>query len=94
MIHPMIIKQKGTKLCVQGKRLEELEKKLKSILWVNDGLYAMIPIERIKNTLNVLADRKKLDNNTPNCLEFTWVEAVPIPAESGQSMEKYNGGEK
>jgi len=90
MIHPMIFKQNGSILLINGPELVKLVKHARSILWHNKGLYAIVPIERVMNAVSVFKDRqycKKSSNIT-----FHWSEAVEIPEETGRAMEKYNGG--
>lgn len=97
MIRPIIFKEKTDTLIIKDKELKQLEKKPKQILWIRDGLYGMIPIERVKNALenrnaaNLLADLEVKNYISQPHVIFQWNETVEIPASTGQSMEKYNG---
>lgn len=96
MIHPLICKESGTRLCITGEQYKKLIKKPKAILWCRDGLYGMVPVEVVKNAIQLLHDA----NQARECadlklqqspLEFLWNETVEIPIETGSVMEKYNG---
>ena len=95
MIHPMILKESSTSLCITGDLYKKLMKKPKAILWCRDGMYGMLPIEVVKNAIQIVRD---VDNafgwskiSINHFLLFRWNETVEIPVSTGQSMEKYNG---
>jgi hypothetical protein len=93
MIHPLIIKESDTKLVIAGDEYEKLMKKPKAILWCRAGLYGMIPIEVVKNAIQLLRDFNKsyVEFIPRQFLEFSWSETVEVPPDTGRSMEKYNG---
>ena len=86
MIHPYMVKQSKGKLCITD---SEFEKNPRPILWCRDGLYAMLPIEVIRNEVAHQEDLRKMKINSP--LVFHWAAAVKIPYETGLAMEKVNG---
>ena len=91
MIHPVVQRENGDVLFIEGDVYECLKKKPRPILWVKQGIYGIIPVEVIRNEFQIRADREKLD---PQCwhlpLTFNWTEAQEIPQSTGQAMEKYN----
>ncbi|KKN77889.1 hypothetical protein LCGC14_0356260 [marine sediment metagenome] len=92
MIHPIVQREVGVILWIEGDVYECLKKKPRPILWVRKGIYGIIPVEVIRNEFQIRADREKLD---PECwhlpLGFKWAEAQEIPQSTGTSMEKYDG---
>lgn len=98
MIHPIIYKESSNTLTIKGDDLKRLKKKPKQILWVKDGIYGMIPIEVVRNTLTNLADsntqRKAMNWGVRLDLTFHWNETVEIPQSTGRVMEESNGGKK
>jgi len=91
MIHPMTIKQNSSILQISGPKLIELIEKPQPILWHNKGLYAVVPVERVRNAISVFKDQQHCKKS--GSITFHWSETVEIPKEAGQVMEKYNGGE-
>ena len=98
MIHPHIIHRTGSILKLSPTQVEKLQKDPRSILWINDGLYAIIPKEVVKNGLSemdlAVRSRELASNGThslPHALWFHWSQADEIPAEAGRAIEKYNG---
>lgn len=80
MIQPLVVEHRGTVLCL---RLKEP----RIILWINQGVYALIPIEVVKNELSIQKDKIKLSDfeSYPLCT-FTWNQAIVIPPETGKML--------
>ena len=96
MKHPHIIHRTGSKLKLSPAQIEKLREDPKTILWINDGLYALISIEVVLNELDVLDNyEKKLEmlghDVTTQWIFFDWEQTVEIPVEDGKAMEQYNG---
>lgn len=87
MISPTIFRRKGATLQISETPLQQLISNPQPILWCNDGLYALIPIERIRNDLDVLAGRRKFIGKNIS-LVFYWGEAIEIPVELGRELER------
>ena len=88
MIKPVIVRKTGNILSV---RLKDAQ----PILWINNGLFALIPVEVVKNEISVQQDRMKLSNFDPNCncttsCTFTWDQAIIIPPEAGRTLAAQN----
>ena len=80
MIKPLVVKTKNNRLQL---RLKEPQ----IILWINRGIYALIPIEVIKNELSIQQDKIKLSDFEPYPLcTFTWNQAIIIPPETGKVL--------
>jgi len=47
-----------------------------SILWHNNGLFGLIPAERVRNDLNNLADLKKVNNLQQLSLQYSGEETI------------------
>jgi len=95
MIHPLICKEKSTRLTIIGEQFKKLIEKPKAILWCRDGLYGMLPVEVVKNAIAVNSDVANIvvvyGGLQRKQFEFNWGETVEIPVETGLSMEEYNG---
>ena len=57
----------------------------KSILWINQGIYALIPIEIVRNEMSIQQDKAKISGIDPVCT-FTWDQAIVIPPETGKVL--------
>ena len=93
MIHPHIIQTTDRDtfaIDANGDLMKSLKKKPKPILWVRQGIYGIIPVEVIKNELQIREDREKLGDEQWLPLTFTWRETVTIPQATGRTMEEYN----
>lgn len=90
MIHPLVLKRKGSTLLIHGPDLQSLVDNPRPVLWCNDGLYGMIPKERIQNAVSTLKDVGHLARKLSS-FGFTWGDVVEIPQETGRAMEQYNG---
>jgi len=99
MIHPHIIHRTGSILKLSPTQVEKLQKDPRSILWINDGLYALIPIEVVRNELEFIGNHDKLcemvelPTTGPGewVIQLHWTQAVEVPASTGRVMEQYNG---
>jgi len=50
-----------------------------SILWYNNGLYGLIPVERVENDLNNLADLKKNEGSSDiEGIIYVWDDVVRV----------------
>ena len=78
MIKPLVTKEKGNKL-----QIFMTEPQI--ILWINQGIYALIPIEVVKNELLLRRDLSKLCGCSASCV-FTWDQAIVIPPETGKML--------
>ena len=96
MIHPIIYKESGSTLTIKGDDLKRLKKKPKQILWVKDGIYGMVPIEVVKNALELqrIFACAQGGDITKHQLIFHWDETVEIPQSTGRAMEDCNGSNK
>lgn len=100
MVHPIIIKQSGDTLSIEGSLLAALKENPRSILWCNNGLYAIIPIEIIRNGLQFIENQNKLlelvnipFDNKKHKIIFHWDQAEQIPTSTGKVMEQFNGND-
>ena len=97
MIHPHIVHQTGDIMILSHSQVEKLREDPRSILWINDGLYALIPIEVVKNGLESIDNHNKRCEMVGQCwtsewpLKFYWEQAVEVPVSTGGAMEQYNG---
>ena len=99
MIHPHIIHQTGDVATLSSGQVEKLREDPRPILWVNDGLYALIPIEVVRNELEFIGNHDKLcemvelSTTGPGewVIQLHWTQAVEVPAPTGRVMEQYNG---
>lgn len=90
MNHPIVIDEEGTELRVSKITTQRLlTDGAKPILWCKEGLYGWIPIERVRNALQVLRDKSHIPASNP--LKFTWADVVQIPLSTGRVIKKYNG---
>lgn len=69
---------------VGGNKLHLILEKPENILWINEGIYALIPIELVKNELSIRQDRAKLGYD--HICTFTWDQAIIIPPETGKVL--------
>ena len=91
MIHPVVLKQTGTRLTISGEQYEQLVKKPQAVLWNWDGMYGLVPLARVKNEIQYINDLNKtceVNELKRLHLEFTWGETVEIPPETGQVLER------
>jgi len=92
MIHPATLKESGTRLIISGDQFKRLIKKPQAVLWNRDGMYALVPLARIKNAITRLDDRnnyREAVGRAPKyTLEFAWGETLEIPPETGKALEK------
>lgn len=82
MIQPLVVKANSNILRIW---LEEP----RVILWINQGIYALIPIEVIRNELSIQQDRAKLSDSTTHTFficTFAWNQAIVIPPETGKVL--------
>lgn len=96
MIHPHIVHRSGSLLKLSLDQIKVLQEDPRPILWVNDGLYAIVPVEVIRNELNYIENSKKADELmgyevTVKYMIIHWAQANEIPASTGEAIEKYNG---
>ena len=99
MIHPHIIHRTGDILTLSSNQVDTLREDPRPILWVNAGLYALIPIEVIKNELEFITNHDKLCEmvELPTVgpgewsIQLHWEQAVEVPVSTGIAMEQYNG---
>ena len=95
MEHPIVIEETKSELVVsKAYVLQMYLEGAKPILWCSNGLYGWIPIERVRNALQVNKDRQKLKTAIPLDLKFTWADVVEIPVQTGRVIKRYNGGKK
>jgi len=87
MTQPMIFRQKGTTLKVIGPILQRLIDSPQPILWCNEGLYELIPMQRIQNDLSVLSDKQKLIGSNIS-LVFLWGQGKNIDPKYGKFLEQ------
>ena len=92
MIHPTVIKESGTKLYISGEQYEQLVKEPQAVLWNRDGMYALVPLARVKNAIYVLNDgnkyRETMNWAPRKTLVFSWGETLEIPVETGRALER------
>jgi hypothetical protein len=89
MVEPIIFYENKNCLFLSEEVQGVLKKTPRSILWVHNGLYGLLPSEVIQNELQVRADRKKLWDLEPNHekwkpwwqvpLGFRWAETEDVP---------------
>ena len=90
MIHPYIFREKNTRLTITGPELDRLVARPKAILWSRDGIYGLIPIEIVKNHIQLWSDiNRQLEcgDRHANGLNFKWGESLEIPPETGRALE-------
>lgn len=90
MIHPYIFREKGTRLTITGPELDRLIAGPKAILWSRDGIYGLIPIEVVKNHIQLWSDiNKQFEHGDRHAsgLNFRWDESLEIPPETGRALE-------
>lgn len=94
MIHPYIFREKSIRLTIIGSELDELIAGPKAILWSRDGIYGLIPIEVVKNHIQLWSDinrQLECDDRHVNGLDFKWGESLEIPPETGRALESSEG---
>jgi hypothetical protein len=57
----------------------------KSILWINQGIYALIPIEVVRNEMSIQQDKAKISGVNSICA-FAWDQAIIISPEAGKVL--------
>jgi hypothetical protein len=97
MIHPYIFREKSTRLTITGPELDGLITKPKAIMWSRDGIYGLIPIEVVKNHIQLWSDtNKQLEHGDRHAsgLNFKWGESLEIPPETGCALESSEKGDE
>lgn len=56
---PLVITKNSFSIKLTGKTAEALLQQPRPILWNNDGLYAWIPLKRVKNLVRIAKDKQK-----------------------------------
>jgi len=90
MIHPIVAKESGTGLTISGKQYKQLVKKPQAVLWNRDGMYALVPLARVKNQIQCALDMNKAcdPGDIRHLIEFSWGETLEIPPETGRVLER------
>jgi len=64
---------------------DQLRECPQAILWCNDGLFGLIPMERVKNAV-VLRNEKRGAGMSPTPLVFHWHEAVKLTSSEAMKL--------
>lgn len=74
-----ILVQENTSQFVISTDLEDmLRREMRPILWHKMGLFCVVPVEVLQNTLDNIDIHKKLTKE-PGYIEINWKQAFPFP---------------
>jgi len=65
-------------LCISPETEKRLVVEARAILWCNDGLFGLIPVERVMNEV-ILRNEKSGAGIEPTPLVFYWSDVAVIP---------------
>lgn len=86
----LVMKEKGTQLCLSVTEESEIIKNPIPILWFNEGLYGWIPVEVVKNEIEHVKDIVSLSCvGTPlmsHVIRFVWSQTKSIIPEVGKLL--------
>jgi len=86
----LILKQKGTTLCLNVTEKSDIVKNPVPILWFNEGLYGWISVCAVINEIQRFLDNEKVcPGLAPAQLEFTWNQILPILSNMGEILMSF-----